>query len=172
MKQAWGWLMAAVVAAGLNASYHNGGLRSVHEVAARTGHNVQAVLALATGQADQFMAQAQLLAAGQETSSCRLASTLARVQSRLAGTQTKFDRFEVMSAREEAQLAKFDAKRLRIEAKMAHFRVPPAAFHPVVFTNVQVPPVCPRVRVNLPKAPLVKIPAAPVIHIETGLGPV
>ena len=172
MKQAWGWLIAAVVAAGLNASYHDGGLRMIHEVAARAGHNAQAVLALATGQADQFMAQAQLLAAGQDTSSCRLATTLARVQSRLAGTETRFDRFEVRSFREQAQLAKFDVKRARIEAKMAHLRMPPAAFHPMVFSGMQVSPACPRVRVNLPKAPVVKIPPTPVIHIETGLGPV
>ncbi len=49
MTQAWGWLVAAVLAAGLNASYHNGGLQWAHEVAERLDHGSTAALALASG---------------------------------------------------------------------------------------------------------------------------
>ena len=35
MTQAWGWLVAAVLAAGLNASYHDGGLQWAHQIADR-----------------------------------------------------------------------------------------------------------------------------------------
>src|SRR5215469_1149640 len=59
--QAWGWLGAAVLAAGLNSSYHDGGLQWAHEIADRVQHNTSAVLALATGRADQFLAEARML---------------------------------------------------------------------------------------------------------------
>jgi hypothetical protein len=48
---------------------------------------------------------------------------------------------------------------------------------PVAFSEVEIPGVvCPRVRVNVPRVsvprlPVVKIPA-PVVHLETGAGPV
>src|ERR1700758_1868952 len=59
--QAWGWLGAAVLAAGLNSSYHNGGLEWVHEIVDRVQYNTGAVLALVTGRADQFLAEARML---------------------------------------------------------------------------------------------------------------
>ena len=61
--QAWGWLIAGVLAAGLNASYHDGGLQWAHEVAERVGHGSSAVLALASGNAERFLSEAQLVAA-------------------------------------------------------------------------------------------------------------
>ncbi len=48
MTQAWGWLTAGVLAAGLNASYHDGGLQWAHQVADRVEHGSAAVLALAS----------------------------------------------------------------------------------------------------------------------------
>jgi hypothetical protein len=57
--QAWGWLAAAVVAAGLNASYHDGGLQWAHRVTNRIEHRTAAVVALATGHADRFLAEAK-----------------------------------------------------------------------------------------------------------------
>ena len=43
--QAWGWLAAAVLAAGLNSSYHDGGLQWAHEIVGSVQHNTGAVLA-------------------------------------------------------------------------------------------------------------------------------
>ena len=54
--QAWGWLAAGVLAAGLNAAYHDGGLEWAHRIADRVQHGSAAVVALAGGRADQFVA--------------------------------------------------------------------------------------------------------------------
>jgi len=175
--QAWGWLAAAVMAAGLNASYHDGGLEWAHRVADQIGYNSAAVLALASGRADQFLADAQLVTASEETASCRWATALARVQNQVAHTENQFAHVQAMSAREEAQLARLEANRARIEARVAaqsaRIRIPAAVFSPVVysFSNMKMPDVkilgaCPRVRVNLPRLPMVRIPA-PVVHVET-----
>src|SRR5277367_6623651 len=115
MKQAWGWLMAGVVAAGLNASYHDGGFRLAHELTARVGHNVEAALALASSRPEQFVSEARMLTAQEQTSSCRFATAMARVQTRVARSDAAWTRFEGMSDREQARL---DANRARIEAKI------------------------------------------------------
>jgi hypothetical protein len=175
MTQAWGWLVAAVLASGLNASYHNGGLQWVHEVAERVEQGSTAALALASGHAGQFLSEARLVSARSETSSCPLTTALARVQTRIAGSDIQLERFNVMSAREEAQLARFEANRARMEAQIArqtaHIKISTAAFAPIA---VHVAPViCPRVRVNVPRVPMIRMPALPVIHVETAsAGPV
>ncbi len=169
MKQAWGWLIAAVMAAGLNASYHDGGLWMVHRVFARAGYHVEAVLALANGQADRFLTEARLASTQDETASCRFSTALARFQTRFARQQGNFARFEAMSARQEAQLARFEANRARIEAEVARVRIPAMAINPMAF-KTPIAPVCPRVRVNVPKIPMIK---APMVHVELpGAGPV
>lgn len=170
-NQAWGWLAAAVLAAGLNASYHDGGLEWVHQIADRLGNRSAAVLALASGRADQFLAEAQVLQQRREAGSCPLGTTLALVQSkivqskivqsRIALSQARFDG---MSARQEAQLARLEANRARIEAQAARIRIPVAAFNPVL-VRVSGASVCPRVRVNVPKLPMINMPVAPEIHI-------
>jgi hypothetical protein len=177
MTQAWGWLAAGVLAAGLNASYHQGGLEWAHQIADRFEHSSAAVLDLASGHADQFVSEARLLTDRDEASSCRLGTTLARVQSKIARSQRQFDNFEAMSAREEAQLVRFDANRNRmevqIEAQTSHLRIATAALAPVAFRAMPAPPVCPRIRVSIPRLPRLQIPAVPVIHIETAsAGPV
>ena len=175
MTQAWGWLVAAVLAAGLNASYHNGGLQWVHEVADRVEQGSTAALALASGHADQFLSEARLVSARSETFSCPLTTALARVQTRIAGSDTQVERFNVMSARGEAQLARFEANRARMEAQIArqtaHLKISTAVFAPI---TVRVAPVvCPRVRVNVPRVLMIRMPAPPVIHVETAsAGPV
>jgi hypothetical protein len=174
MTQAWGWLAAGVLAAGLNANYYDGGFQWAHRVADRVGHNSGAVLALASGRADQFLAEARVLTPRSQAASCRLATTLARVQTRISRSQTGFD---VMSVRQKAQLAKLEANRARMEAPIAvhtaHFRIATAAFDPVAFKALPTPVVCPRVRVNIPKLPMMKIPFAPEIHLEmASTGPV
>jgi hypothetical protein len=62
--QAWGWLGAAVLAAGLNASYHDGGLEWAHNAVDQIQHRSAAVLALASGRADQFLAEAKWVTSG------------------------------------------------------------------------------------------------------------
>lgn len=172
--QAWGWLAAAVLAAGLNSSYHQGGMQWAHEIVDRVGHNTGAVLALATGRADQFMAEARMLNVARHESQCPLSAAMAQVQSSVDRSQFEFDGFQAMSDREQAQLARLEANRARIEAqvqaKLARVRFVEANFNPVV---VRVPEItCPRVRVNIPRMPRIKVPA-PAVHVEfSGPGPV
>jgi hypothetical protein len=193
--QGWGWLVAGVLAAALNASYHDGGLEWAHRVADHFATRSQAVLAstlsttlsATTGRAEKFLVQAQLVKARHETTSCPLASTFARIQTGVAQwhaqSRGQFDQFEAMSAREEAGLARLEANRAQMEAKMAavqaaqvaRFRFASASFNPASF-RVSAREICPRVRVNVPK--LMKMPVAPEIHVPEihvevgGQGPV
>jgi hypothetical protein len=171
--QAWGWLVAAVMAAGLNASYHDGAFEWTHQVVDQVKHNSAAVLALASGRADRFLAEARLTADQEEAHSCRWATTLARIQTRAARTENRFAHFQARNAEQEAQFARLEADRARIEAEVAaqtaRIRIPNAAFNPVSLPTIDV---CPRVHVNLPRMPHVHIPA-PDIHIEMpSAGPV
>lgn len=59
--QAWGWLTAGIVAAALNAGYHQGSYQWLHRIAEDATHNSEAVIALASGRADEFLAEARLL---------------------------------------------------------------------------------------------------------------
>jgi len=190
--QAWGWLTAGVLAAGLNAGYHDGGLRWAHEAVNRLQHGSAAVVALATGRTDQFLTEARLVSARSETAGCRLSTAIARVQTRIAHAETRIarsearvDRFETMADMDldmdMAQLDQLDANRERIQAlvnareqrQLAHARIPGAAFNPVVFKSVHVSSDCPRVRVNIPRIPMMKMPAVPEVHVETAsAGPV
>ena len=183
MTQAWGWLTAGVLAAGLNATYHNGGLQWAHEIADHAQHSSAAVLALASGNATRFLSEAQAVTAKREKSSCRLASALARVQGRISGAEQPDYKFEMMSAREEGQLARLEANRERIEAQVqaqvasqtAHLRMASLAFAPVDVKAIPAPVVCPRVHVNIPRMPMIKMkmPVAPEIHIDIpSTGPV
>lgn len=174
MTQAWGWLVAAVLAAGLNASYHNGGLQWAHEIADRVEQGSTAVLAQASGHADQPLAEAHLMTARTETASCPFATTMTQVA---RSSETSVERFDVMSAREEAQLARLEANRARIEARVAaqaaHIRIATAGFGPIDVRAIPAPVICPRVRVNIPRMPMIKTPVVPQIHIATGSsGPV
>jgi len=199
--QAWGWLIAGVLAAGLNASYHNGGLEWAHQVANRVQYGSAAVLALASGRTDQFLTEARLLAvqnksaldlidqseqdqsdqdqslqvqaAQEQPTSCRFATTMARVQSRIDRSQATFDLMQAMSDRQQAR---WEANRARMEARiagqMAHLRITTADFAPVAL-RAMPSPVCPRVRVSVPRMPRIEIPAVPEVHIDTGsAGPV
>ena len=176
-NQAWGWLAAGVLAAGLNANYYDGGFQWAHRLADRVEQNSAAVLALASGQADQFLTEARMLPARNHSASCPLSATLERVQAQIARAQARFDRFEAMSDRQEAQLARFEANRDRMKGRIVvnpvHVRIATAAFAPVVLRSLPSAAVCPRVRVNVPQVPLMKLPRMPVVHIETAsAGPV
>lgn len=181
MTGAWGWLAIGVLAAGLNASYHSGGLQWAHQIADRTEHNSAAVLALASENADHFLAEARTLTTRSEAASCPFSNRVSRVQSGIAYSAAGFDRFEAMSARQQAQLERVEASRGRMEARIeariaaqtAHLRIRSATFFPVALQSMPAPVVCPRVRVNVPRIPMIKMPTLPVIHVDSAsAGPV
>ena len=65
--------------------------------------------------------------------------------------------FEAMSARQEAVLARVEAQRARIEAQVA-----PVRLTPVAFNTEEIPVVsCPRVRVNVPR---IRVPRVPMVR--------
>src|SRR5579864_6219154 len=176
-NQAWGWLVAGVLAAGLNATYHDGGLQWAHRIANQICQRSGALVSLASGSADRFLAEARMLTARNEAASCPLTAVMTRVQNRIERSQSRLDQFEAMSAREEAQVARLEANRARMEARLAahaaRFRIATAAFVPDAFKAMPAPVVCPRVRVNIPKLPMAEMPTIPEIHVEVaGTGPV
>lgn len=191
--QAWGWLAAAVLAAGLNSSYHNGGMQWAHEITDRVEHNTGAVLALATGRADQFLAEARMLnadrtadsaegvdavdqadTADNDSSQCPFSTAMAQVQSTFDQSQAEFNRAQALSDREQARLARLEARRVQVEnavrAKLARVSIRTADFNRVV---VDVPKIeCPRVRVHIPRITRIKVPAPDVRVDFSGPGPV
>lgn len=186
--QAWGWLAAGVLAAGLNASYHDGGLEWAHRIASRVEHNTAAVLALASGRADRFLAETRLAAAQSEGSSCPFSRALAQVQAKIDGSESEFDRVQVMSDRaqaisdraqamsdrEQAAQDRWEARQVRIQnalaAKATHLQLRMVDFAPPDM-RVMKGWRCPRVRVELPQLPALKGPAV-VIHLDgIGAGP-
>src|SRR5271155_2502285 len=88
--QGWGWLVAGVLALGLNGIYHDGGAdwarRAVSPVVDRIVDRTEPVLALAAGRADWFATKTNLLLARKETASCRFATVVARFQTSLLRT--------------------------------------------------------------------------------------
>jgi len=153
--QGWGWLAAGVLALGLNGFYQDGGAAWAHRVADEVADRSVALADLASGTVDELMAKVELAAARDETTSCKLATAMARFETGMARTQTGLAHFEAMTARQEAALARVEANRARIEAQVARVRLAPMAFDAAKIPVV----VCPRVRVNLPKLPMVRIPA-------------
>src|SRR4030088_1068430 len=113
--QAWGWLTAGVLALGFNGFYHDVGSEFAHRIVGRVVYSSAAVVALASGRADQFLEQAKMVVVRDETQSCPLGTVMARIQAGVARTDTGLARFDAMSAREEAQLARLEANRARIE---------------------------------------------------------
>ena len=171
-NQAWAWLAAGVLAAGLNASYYDGNFQWAHRIADRVCQNSKAVLALASMGANQVVTEARFLTARNQASSCPWTARIARAESRIARSQSGFERFEAMSARQEAELARMEASRARIEARVSRIHIPAAAFSPML-VRVSGASVCPRVRVNVPRIPAIRIAPIPAVHIDTGsAGPV
>jgi hypothetical protein len=173
--QAWGWLAAGILALGLNGIYQDGGAEWVHRnvdgVIARIADRSGAVLALASGRTDWLLAKANLLAARDETASCRVGAAVARMQAKMARTQSgRLAEFEAMSARQEAALARVEANRARIESQVARVR-----FSPVAFNTVNGPVVCPRLnipRVTVPRMPVMNVQTPAVNFESSGGGPI
>jgi hypothetical protein len=175
--------MAGVLAAGLNASYHDGGLVWAHQIADRVGNQLEldsaAVQALAGGHPEQFLTKARGLTARNETAaSCPLGGAWARMETRMASkNQVGLARFDSISAREQARLDRLAADRermaarieARVDAETARIRVPTALPNPLVVHGPQVS--CPRVRAKIPSLPTIRM-AARVIDLESGSGPI
>lgn len=170
--QAWGWLVAGVMALGLNGLYHDGGLGWAHQIADQVGSKAGYVLALATGRADEFLAQTQVFAARGESASSQIDNAVAVVQGRVARSQTSFSRLETMVARQQAACARLEAHQARMEAKRARMealvaaRVQTAAL--VTPMNMKI--ACPHVRVVVPRisTPMVHIAMPQVVTPELG----
>jgi hypothetical protein len=172
--QAYAWLAAGVLAAGLNASYHDGGLQRVHEIVDRVGQNSAAVLTLASGQADRVLSEMRWVTEREQAASCPLSRALALAQGRIAQTEIarnreRLDRLEAMADREQARM---EFNRARIEAQIVRIQVPAMALKPMVFSAPKLS-ACPRVRVSMPRLPRIQVPEIPVIHVESALtGPI
>ena len=192
--QAWRWLVAGVVAAGLNASFHQGGLRWAHQIAQDVEHNSAAVIALASGRADEFLAQARLLTISVPKDPCAAEEPVGVEVAELAKAEPGFDlpaHFtniqpvkEYQSERVQAEVrqemtrAHLEVLRARLQAQMAeqssHFRDASASFDQGVLRRISSEfsqikfPECSRVRVSFPKVPAVKIPAVRVDAVTAG----
>jgi hypothetical protein len=188
--QAWGWLIAGIMALGLNGFYQDGGFAWAHRAVNEVERSTGAVLALAFGHAEQFLAEAQLMSAASKAPSCpwerrldRVRTRIAQAQARLeaqteAQTDQQFARFEVMSARRQAELARFQADRdrlqARIEAQQARWqatadRFNSANFDPVGFESVEINPAdltdCGTIRVQIPHIH-VRVPRPPRMRVH------
>ena len=184
--QAWGWLAAGVLAAGLNAAYHDGGLEWARRDADRIVERSRVVVVLASGRADRLLAEVRRLTAEDEEASNRANAVLARVQDNvdeqvMANVEAKVQqnivhcqaqtaRMEEMSARRQARL---DLMRARMNERLA-LRTVRLNLAVAAFDRAHA---CTRVRVKVPRPPMFKIPAVlpltPETHIETpNAGPV
>jgi len=173
MKQGWYWLAAGVMALGMNGVYHDGG-----EWAHRLVNRSAAVLALASGHSERFLASAR-----EQTVLCRVATEMARFRTKMARTQTGVAHFDAMTAQPEAGLARLEANRAqleagreRMEAQVARLDFASASLSPAfgaafVPKRIKLPVICPRVRVNIPRT-FVRVPA-PTVRAETqSAGPI
>lgn len=177
--QAWGWLAAGMLAAGLNAAYHDGGLAWAHRIADQAQHVSGAVVALASGRADQFLAEAQMLTARNGAYSD---ATLAKADHAMAQVQAAYARAEAFQARGQARCARIRAEHARIQQRIAAPQAllgfPEAeivtAYRTIEIpgvpgmsaTRIEIPQVCSRVRVNLPRVDMPQIPAIQIPAIN------
>lgn len=183
-QQAWGWLAAGVLAAGLNAAYHDGGFAWAHRIADQAEHVSGAVVALASGHADQFLAEAQMLTARNDDQTTMFSDSMAaKADQAMARAEAAYARVQ---ARQEAHCARMEAQRARMEARIeAHqalMRMPEAkidaAFRTVEVpempeTRIEIPQIkvhCSHVRMNLPEMPRVNVPEIPAINVNVSSG--
>lgn len=168
--QAWGWLAAAVLAAGLNAAYHDGGLEWAHRIADRAQHVSGAVVALASGHADRFVAEAQMLTARNDDEVAAFSDRVSAGADReMARAEAAYARAE---ARQQAQCARMEAQ---IEAHRAFVRIPDVRMETATLQIPGVPAIsvprielsqmkthCSRIRMSLPALPNISVPAVNV----------
>jgi hypothetical protein len=178
--QAWGWLAAGVLAAGLNAAYHDGGFAWAHRIVDQAQHVSSAVVALASGHADQFLAEAETLTARNDTLSDAAA---AKADQEMARAEAAYAHAE---ARQHGQCARMQAQRARMEARIAGHRVfvrIPDVRVETAFRTIQIPdgPAirvpqialsqmkavrCSHIRMSLPAMPNISVPAVPDVNVS------
>jgi hypothetical protein len=166
--QAWAWLAAGVVALGLNRFYHDGGFAWAHGAADRIESRSSAVLALATGRAQQFLEQARVATLPDETDAALVETALARAQTGIARTENTFDRWQAVSDRQEAKFVRLEATRTRlqaVQARLACRRSAAVTVSPVVLKAIRIES-CPRVRVNVPRIPRIDVPTVSIPEIS------
>ena len=181
-QQAWGWLAAGVLAAGLNAAYHDGGFAWAHRIADRAQHVSGAVVALASGHADQFLAEAEMLTARNDDPVTEFSdAAVARADQQMARVEAAYARAEAFSARSQAHCARIAAERARIDAHRALGRIPEMRLETAVRT-IQIPDIpainvpqivlsqmkadrCSHIRMSLPAIPKVSV-AAPAVDMS------
>ncbi|HEY1679695.1 MAG TPA: hypothetical protein VGG04_18405 [Candidatus Sulfotelmatobacter sp.] len=168
--QALGWLAAGVLAAGLNSSYHNGGLEWAHQIADQVSHETNTVFALATGNADRLYAetrlrQVRMARVGEENSSpCRFSLAMAKLQPAVPFSQVALAQFERVSDQEQAQADRLAARRARMQAQFERVEVPEIDVPEIQVPEVQVPAF----RVSEIRVPAVRVPAIhiPAVHVQ------
>jgi hypothetical protein len=190
MKTAYGWLLAGVAALGLNGFYQDGGAQRVHQFIGRIGHRTEAVIALATGNADRFLAEASIIAAHETKTDCPPVTPVApelhvarlnfspaawtKFQDQIpARVQAKSDRDlaritreqDLARARVEVQLARIEAARDRMQAQWDRDQTLALTVNPVTVRLPNLPKIdCARVDVKVPQIPSIRIPAAPAVR--------
>lgn len=181
--QAWGWLAAGVLAAGLNAAYHDGGFVWAHRIADQAQHVSSAVVALASGHADRFLAEAETLTARSDAFSD---AAFAKADQETAQAEAAYARAEAFQAREQAHCARIEAQRARMEARVeAHHafvipqvRIETAAIQIPGVAAISLPHVelsqmkanCSHVRMSFPAMPKISVPAAPAVNVSFSSG--
>jgi hypothetical protein len=179
--QAWGWLAAGMLAAGINAAYHDGGLQWAHRIADRAQHISEAVVALASGRADQFLAEAKTLSARNDDQVMAFSDTVvATADHEMARAEAAYVRAE---ARAEAHCVRMQAERARMEARTeAHralVRIPDVRVETAMIQIPGVPAIsiprvelspmrvhCSQIRMSLPALPNRRMPAPPAVKIS------
>lgn len=148
------------MALGLNGFYQDGGFVCAHRVASQLESRSAAVLALASGEAEQFVAEARRVASRDETTAADFVTPLARSEEKIARTESEFDHWEAASDRQQAQFVRLEARQERIRAIKARLtcrRIQTVEAEPAVFKFVRIQ-ACPRVHVNIPRMPAVNVP--------------
>jgi hypothetical protein len=184
MKTAYGWLLAGVAALGLNGFYQDGGAQRVHQFIGRIDHRTEAVIALATGHADRFLAEASIIAAHETNTDCPPSPVVPKLHvARLnfspaawtefqAEAQAKSNReiaritraHDLAHARVEAEFARIAATRARTQAQWDRDQTLALA-NPVIVRLPNLPKIdCARVDVKVPQIPSIRVPAAPVVR--------
>ncbi len=113
--QAWGWLTAGVLALGLNGFYQDGGMQWAHEALGQFVHRSAAVVALATGSADRFVAEASQISANGRRYACARSSNRDRAL-RVRALPAVLEEDSVLP---EVARAKFELQRGEFESAMA-----------------------------------------------------
>jgi aminoglycoside phosphotransferase len=157
--QAWGWLTAGVLALGLNGFYQDGGAQWLHHAVDGVRYRTAAILALASGRADQFLVEAHNAAAQTETARCPFSAALARIQAKTR-CRSNAARVQAMAVEQQAEFARMAAERARMEVEQ--LRVADVVMKATDFSQFRMPAISPRIHAFVPspamRCPNIKVP--------------